>query len=47
VNRDELREGAADLGVDFDEHLAVVINALADRGEELMSVDGEAGTAPG
>jgi putative nucleotidyltransferase with HDIG domain len=47
VNRDELREGAADLGVDFDEHLAVVINALADRGEQLMSVDGEAGTAPG
>jgi putative nucleotidyltransferase with HDIG domain len=42
VNRDELRQGAADLGVDFDEHLAVVIDALTDRREELMSVDGEA-----
>jgi predicted hydrolase (HD superfamily) len=41
VNRDELREGAADLGVDFDEHLAVVIGALTERREELMSVDGE------
>ena len=41
VNRDELREGADDLGVDFDEHLAVVIEALTDRRDELMSVDGE------
>jgi putative nucleotidyltransferase with HDIG domain len=41
VNRDELREGAAELGVDFDEHLAVVIEALTDRREELISVDGE------
>ena len=36
VGRDELREGASELGVDFDEHLAVVITALADRSEELM-----------
>jgi predicted hydrolase (HD superfamily) len=37
VNREELVHGAADLGVDFDEHLAIVIGALADRREELMS----------
>jgi putative nucleotidyltransferase with HDIG domain len=35
VNRDELREGAAELGVDFDQHLAIVIEALAARREEL------------
>ncbi len=29
VNRDELRHGASELGVDFDEHLAIVIDALA------------------
>jgi len=42
VDRDELRDGASELGVDFDEHLEVVINALADRADELMSVDGAA-----
>jgi putative nucleotidyltransferase with HDIG domain len=36
VGRDELRHGAEDLGVDFDEHLEVVIGALADRREALM-----------
>jgi putative nucleotidyltransferase with HDIG domain len=35
VNRDELREGAADLGVDFDEHVALVIGALEERAAEL------------
>jgi predicted hydrolase (HD superfamily) len=35
VNRDELRQGAAELGVDFDEHLTIVIEALAARREEL------------
>jgi putative nucleotidyltransferase with HDIG domain len=43
VNRDELREGAAELGVDFDEHLAIVIEALAARREELMPAGGPAG----
>jgi putative nucleotidyltransferase with HDIG domain len=38
VNRDELREGASELGVDFDEHLQVVIDALVERREELMPV---------
>jgi putative nucleotidyltransferase with HDIG domain len=36
VNRDELRHGAEDLGVDFDEHLEFVIAALAQRREELL-----------
>jgi putative nucleotidyltransferase with HDIG domain len=36
INREELTEGAAELGVDFDEHLATVIEALAARREELM-----------
>jgi putative nucleotidyltransferase with HDIG domain len=35
VNRDELREGAEQLGVDFDEHLAFVIAALEERADEL------------
>jgi predicted hydrolase (HD superfamily) len=36
VSREELARGASELGVDFDEHLAVVIEALAERHEELM-----------
>jgi putative nucleotidyltransferase with HDIG domain len=35
VNRDELREGAAALGVDFDEHVSLVIDALEARAGEL------------
>ena len=35
VDRDELRAGAEHLGVDFDEHVAVVIAALDDRAGEL------------
>jgi putative nucleotidyltransferase with HDIG domain len=35
VDRDELREGAEQLGVDFDEHLAFVIAALEERADEL------------
>jgi putative nucleotidyltransferase with HDIG domain len=35
VNRDELREGAERLGVEFDEHLAFVIAALEERADEL------------
>jgi predicted hydrolase (HD superfamily) len=41
VNRDELRDGAAELGVDFDEHLRFVIDALVERREELMPVAAE------
>ncbi len=35
VNREELREGASELGVDFDEHVAFVIAALDGRSDEL------------
>jgi putative nucleotidyltransferase with HDIG domain len=35
VNRDEVRRGAEELGVDFDEHLAFVIAAMAQRSDEL------------
>ena len=43
VNREELQKGAEELGVDFDEHLTIVIGALAERRDELMP----AGAAPG
>jgi predicted hydrolase (HD superfamily) len=36
VGRDELRRGADELGVDFDEHLGFVIDALAARSDELL-----------
>ncbi len=39
VGRDELREGAEALGVDFDEHLAFVIAALGERSDELLDRD--------
>ena len=35
VNRDEVRQGAEELGVDFDEHVAFVIAAMAGRADEL------------
>lgn len=40
VNRDELRQGAEELGVDFDEHLATVIGALTERREEIIGAGG-------
>jgi predicted hydrolase (HD superfamily) len=36
VSRDDLTAGASDLGVEFDEHVAFVISALAERRDELM-----------
>ncbi len=36
VNREDLTAGAAELGVDFDEHLSIVIAALAERRDALM-----------
>src|SRR6201986_2038683 len=42
VGREELRHGAEDLGVDFDEHLSIVIAALAEQQDELMPADSEA-----
>ena len=35
VNRDEVREGAEELGVDFDEHIAKVIAAMEERADQL------------
>ena len=35
IDRDALRAGADDLGVDFDEHLVTVIAALEERADEL------------
>jgi putative nucleotidyltransferase with HDIG domain len=36
VDRDALRRGADELGVDFDEHLAFVIAALEEHADELV-----------
>ena len=35
VDRDDMRRGAEDLGVDFDEHLTTVIAALEAHADEL------------
>jgi putative nucleotidyltransferase with HDIG domain len=35
VNRDEVFQGAEELGVDFDEHVAFVIAAMEERADEL------------
>ena len=35
VSREEVREGAEQLGVDFDEHVAFVIEAMSERADEL------------
>ena len=43
VNRDEVREGAEELGVDFDEHVAFVIGAMEERADELGLGPREAG----
>jgi putative nucleotidyltransferase with HDIG domain len=35
VDREEVTQGAEELGVDFDEHVAFVIEAMAERADEL------------
>jgi putative nucleotidyltransferase with HDIG domain len=35
VNREEVRQGAEELGVDFDQHVAFVIGAMQERADEL------------
>jgi predicted hydrolase (HD superfamily) len=35
VNREEVRNGAEELGVDFDDHVRFVIAALEQRADEL------------
>ena|SRR5947209_5425951 len=47
VDREELRRGAEELGVDFDEHLGVVIEALQERREELLGAQVGDGGGPG
>jgi putative nucleotidyltransferase with HDIG domain len=47
VNRDEVRQGAEELGVDFDEHLRTVIAAMEERAEELGLAPSAAGGGPG
>jgi predicted hydrolase (HD superfamily) len=40
VGREDLHRGAEELGVDFDEHLTVVIAALAEHGDQLVAREG-------
>jgi len=47
VSRDDLRQGAEELGVDFDEHVATVIAALAEHRDVLLPAPTPAsGSAP-
>jgi putative nucleotidyltransferase with HDIG domain len=46
VNRDEVREGAEALGVDFDEHLRFVIASLEERADALELHGRSADAAP-
>jgi putative nucleotidyltransferase with HDIG domain len=41
VNREDLFRGAEALGVDFDEHLTIVIRALSERQDELVPAPAE------
>ena len=45
VSREDMRRGAEDLGVDFDEHVAFVIAALAERADELGLTGQQSATA--
>jgi len=45
VNRDEVRHGAEELGVEFDEHVAFVVAALEGRADELELQGTPAGAA--
>jgi putative nucleotidyltransferase with HDIG domain len=44
IPRDDLRRGAEDLGVEFDEHVSVVIAALTENADELELNGREAAT---
>ena len=46
VNRAEVREGAEELGVDFDEHLAFLIAAMEERADELGLLGSERSARP-
>jgi putative nucleotidyltransferase with HDIG domain len=47
VSREDVRRGAEELGVDFDEHLAFVIAALAERADVLLPASAGSGDAAG
>jgi putative nucleotidyltransferase with HDIG domain len=47
VSREDVRRGAEELGVDFDEHLAFVIAALAERADDLLPASARSGDAAG
>ena len=42
VSREDMTEGAAELGVDFDEHLQIVIAALAEHSDALLPAESAA-----
>ena len=44
VNRDDVRSGAEELGVDFDEHVRFVVAALEEHAAEL-DIDGSPAAA--
>ena len=46
VDRDQIREAAGELGVDFDEHVARVIAAMEERADELGLAPREAAQPP-
>jgi putative nucleotidyltransferase with HDIG domain len=43
VNRDDVTHGAEELGVDFDDHVTIVIGALAEHADAL-GINGDAGS---
>jgi putative nucleotidyltransferase with HDIG domain len=47
VNRDEVFQGAEELGVDFDEHVAFLIGAMEERADELGLSGSERPARPG
>ena len=47
VNREEVRDGAEELGVDFDEHVAFLIAAMEERADELGLLGSEQPARPG
>ena len=47
VNRDEVVQGAEEMGVDFDEHIAFLIAAMAERADELGLTPREDAAADG
>jgi putative nucleotidyltransferase with HDIG domain len=47
VSREDIRAGAEQLGVDFDEHLTIVIAALTERRDELLPSSGDGASGDG